>query len=187
MSALAQKLLDVDQFLTWSDAREGKWELHGGVPVAMSPEHARHGGVKAFAATALVNAIGRARAPCGVYVDSLMVRIRSDQAFRPDVLVVCPDPQPDVLAISNPVIVVEVLSPSTADNDHGIKREGYFSLPSVAQYLILDPDRRFAVHHARGAGGAIVKRMRRDGRLRLNPLGLEFAIAELFGYADRGS
>jgi Uma2 family endonuclease len=62
---------------------------------------------------------------------------------EPDALVVCPTPTDiNTMEIPNPVIVVEVLSPSTAANDHGVKLDGYFSLGSVNHYLILDPDRR---------------------------------------------
>ena len=81
----------------------------------------------------------------------MTVRISTRTAFEPDALVVCPVPPGDAVEISNPVIVVEVLSPSTAADDHGIKLDGYFSLPSVAHYLIIDPDRRMMIHHKRGA------------------------------------
>ena len=59
------------------------------------------------------------------------------------------------MEIPNPVIVVEVLSPSTAADDHGVKLDGYFSLRSVEHYLILDSDRRVMIHHKRGQAEAI--------------------------------
>ena len=64
--------------------------------------------------------------------------------------------------IPNPVIVVEVLSPSTAADDHGVKLDGYFRFPAC-HYLILDPDRRVMIHHRRGHAGAIETRVLRDG------------------------
>ena len=66
----------------------------------------------------------------------------------------------------------------------GIKLEGYFSLASLAHYLILDPDRRVVIHHARGREGVIETRILREGRLRLDPPGLEVAVAELFASVD---
>ena len=81
----------------------------------------------------------------------MTVRITGRTAFEPDALVVCPPPTDlQTMEIPNPVIVVEVLSPSTAADDHGLKLDGYFSLPSVQHYLILDPDRRVMIHHRRG-------------------------------------
>jgi len=102
----------------------------------------------------------------------------------PDALVVCPAPPPDDREISDPMIVVEVLSPSTAAFDHGEKLEGYFLLASVAHYLMLDPDRRVMIHHARGRGAVFETRIVREGRLRLEPPGIEIGVAEFFASAD---
>ena len=75
--------------------------------------------------------------------------------------------------------MVEVLSPSTAADDHGVKLDGYFSLPSVEHYLILDPDRRVMIHHKRGAD-AIETRILRDGLVRLDPPGFDAEVAAFF-------
>jgi Uma2 family endonuclease len=96
-------------------------------------------------------------------------------------LVVCgPRAPADALEIDNPVIVVEVLSPSTAAVDHGRKLSGYFSLPSVQHYLILNPDRRAVLHHKRGGGEAIETRVLTDGVARLDPPGFDVAVEALF-------
>ena len=86
----------------------------------------------------------------------------------------------DALVINDPIIVVEVLSPSTAAIDHGRKLSGYFSLPSVEHYLILDPERRVAIHHKRGQGDAIETRVLTDGVAQLDPPGFEVAVEALF-------
>jgi Uma2 family endonuclease len=184
MSARAEKRLNVDEFLAWADGREGKWELHDSVPVLMSPERVRHTATKLDAALALRAAIARASVPCRAYTEGITVRVRENRAFVPDAIVVCPPAPPDDVEISNPLIVVEVLSPSTTGYDHGIKLEGYFSLASLAHYLILDPDRRVVIHHARGREGVIETRILHEGRLRLDPPGFEIAVEELFASAD---
>jgi Uma2 family endonuclease len=70
--------------------------------------------------------------------------------------VICgPRAPANALALDNPIIIVEVLSPSTAAIDPGRKLSGYFSLPSVEHYLILDPEWRVVIHHKRGTGDAI--------------------------------
>jgi Uma2 family endonuclease len=184
MSAIAEKWLDVDEFLSWADGREGKWELHDGVPVAMAPERLRHTASKSDAMFALRTAIDRVGAPCRAYAEGITIRVRENRAFVPDAVVVCPSAPPDKIEISNPLIVVEVLSPSTLAFDHGVKLEGYFSLPSLAHYLILDPDRRVVIHHARGRDDIIETRILHDGSLRLDPPGLEVAVAALFASAD---
>jgi Uma2 family endonuclease len=179
MVDLAEKRLTVHEFLVWAEGREGKWELVDGSLRALSPERVRHTQTKTEAAFALREAVRRAVAPCRAFVDGITLRIRDDRAFVPDAVVVCPPP-PDAVEIDNPLIVVEVLSPPTAALDHGVKLESYFSLASVAHYLILDPDRRVVIHHARG-GDVIETRILRSGALRLTPPGLELDIADLFG------
>ncbi len=182
MSALAEKTLTVDEFLRWSEGKEDRWELHDGAPVAMAPEQLGHTEAKGEAFVALRAAIAAADAPCRAYSEGVTVRIRANKAFMPDVSVVCPPPPSRLnVTISNPLIVVEVLSPSTAAYDHGVKLEGYFSLPSLAHYLILDPDRRVVIHRARGRDGVIETRILHEGSFRLDPPGLQLNVADLFG------
>ena len=180
MSRPAEGLLTVDEFLDWASAREGKFELHDGRPVATSPERVRHAGTKTRTAVAITLAIARAGLPCGAYVDGITVRARRDRAFVPDVLVACPAPPLDVVEIHNPLIVVEVLSPSTEEADHSLKLEAYLALPSLAHYLILDPIRRVVIHHARQDGDHAATRILHAGALRLDPPGLEVAVQDLF-------
>jgi len=189
MSFAALKRLDISAFLAFAEGREGKWELFDGVPVAMPPERIRHTSIKTRAVIALDQAIRVARVACGALTEGATIRIRNDRAFVPDALVVCPPPSDadaDAIVIDNPLIVVEVLSPSTAAVDQGIKLEGYFSLPSLAHYLILDPDRREVTHHKRGQGGGIERRIVNEGAMRLEPPGLDLRVADLFGLEVAG-
>ena len=181
MSQAAQKLMDVDEFLAWAEGREGKWELHDGAAVAMAPEQAFHSRVKTYAGAALLAALRRIGADCGVYTDGLAVQITARRSFVPDLLVTCPPTPPKVVKTTTPLIVVEVLSPSTAGFDHGAKLEGYFSLPSLVHYLLIDPDRRVLILHSRAREGVIETRILREGEARLDPPGLAFDVAEMFG------
>jgi Uma2 family endonuclease len=183
------KLMTVEEFLPWAEGKEGRWELHDGVPVMissaepvmMAPERAAHIRTKFRAAKALDGAVTTADLPCEVFTDGMAIRIDARTTYEPDASVVCgPRAPADAIEIDNPVIVVEVLSPSTAAIDHGRKLSGYFSLPSVQHYLILDPDRGVAIHHKRGSGDAIETRVLTDGVARLDPPGFEVAVEALF-------
>jgi Uma2 family endonuclease len=177
--------MTADEFLHWAEGKEGRWELHDGVPVMMSPERAAHAEAKAEAFVALRESIKGARLPCQVYSDGMAIRIDARTIYEPDVSVVCgPRPPADALALDNPIIVVEVLSPSTAAIDHGRKLSGYFSLPSVQHYLILDPERRVVIHHKRGQGDAIETRVLTNGAARLDAPGFEVAVEALFPPAE---
>jgi Uma2 family endonuclease len=191
MSA-ALKQMTVDEFLSWAEGREGRWELHDGVPVmissaeplTMSPERAAHIRTQFSAAKALDGAVATAGLPCEVFTDGLAIRIDARTTYEPDASVVCgPRRSDETVAIDNPIIVVEVLSPSTAAVDHGRKLSGYFSLPSVQHHLILDPERRVAIHHKRGVGDTIETCVLTDRAARLDPPGFEVAVEALFPQA----
>jgi Uma2 family endonuclease len=101
--------------------------------------------------------------------------------FEPDALVYRGEPlDPDAIAVPAPMIVVEVLSPRTKGIDTGIKRDGYFRLPSVMHYLIVDPKRRRIIHHRRAADDLIETRFAAGGMVDLDPPGLSLPLAALF-------
>jgi len=181
MSTAPKQMMSADEFLLWAQEREGRWELHDGVPVMMSPERVLHGDTKGEAYSALKEAVRRAGLPCKVYPDGVAVRITSDTNYQPDASVSCgARPAPDAQAITDPIIIVEVLSPSTAAIDHGRKLSGYFSLKTVEHYLILDPERRVVIHHKRGASEAIETRVLASGFAKLHPPGFDVEVEALF-------
>jgi Uma2 family endonuclease len=177
----ALKHLTTDEFLLWAEGKDGRWELYDGVPVMMSPERVIHGDTKGEAYVALRDAVRHAGLPCRVYPDGVSVRINAKATYQPDASISCgPRPPAEALAIDNPIVVVEVLSPSTAAVDHGRKLSGYFSLASVEHYLILDPERRVVIHHKRGQGDAIETRVLSEGSAKLDPPGFAVAVEALF-------
>jgi Uma2 family endonuclease len=181
MTALRKPLMSVDEFVPWAERQPGRWELLDGAPVAMSPERVVHGEVKYRVARALDAAIAETRVPFRFVLDSAAVRIDAHSLYRPDALVYCGTPLPgDALEVPNPVVVFEVLSPGNALTDLRDKLQGYFRVPSVQHYLVVDPDKRLVVHHARGEADAIATRLVTDGTLRLDPPGITLAVAELF-------
>jgi len=181
MTALSKQKMRVDDFLAWAAHQPGRWELLDGVPVAMPPERVIHGDLKYRVARALDAAIEQAGIPCRFVLDSAAVRIETYLSYQPDALVYCGHPLPgDALEVPNPVVVVEILSPSNAMKDLRDKLVGYFRVPSIMHYLIVDPDKRLIIHHARGGGDVIATRIVSDKSLRLDPPGIEMAVADIF-------
>ena len=82
--------------------------------------------------------------------------------------------------LTNPRVIVEVLSPSSQHIYASLKLAGYFRLPSVMHYLVVDPDRPSIIHHARATDDSILTRIVRDGVIKLDPPGLEIAIADVY-------
>jgi len=74
-----------------------------------------------------------------------------------------------------------VISPSSAHSDTSAKLIGYFKLPSVRHYLVIDPEARTVTHHSRGPGGKVASATLASGVLQLDPPGLSIALADVFG------
>jgi Uma2 family endonuclease len=171
-----------DEFIAWAlEQPEGRFELDNGVVVAMAPERVTHAIAKGNAFIALRNAIGARGLACQALPDGMSVRVNDRTVYEPDALVRCGPPLPgDTVQIIDPVIVVEVVSPSSRGIDRGVKLAGYFSLPSVRHYLIVDTDMRLVIHHHRGEDGRIEVRILHDGPLTLDPPGLAIEVRDIF-------
>ena len=176
--------MTVDEFLGWTEGREGRWELHEGELVEKTPERPLHSATQRETVLALKGAIRNTGAPCHVTSDGAIVRISPSTAFEPDALVyVSPRQPPDAVEIPAPVIVVEVLSEATAERDQGVEARWLFFR---AERLPLPRSRsRVSDGHASLAGGRRSDRDAHltDGPLRLEPPGLAFFVEELFAPA----
>jgi Uma2 family endonuclease len=166
----------------------GRFERINGIVVmrsganAMAPERASHNQRKFRIAQLLDAAVRAAGLPCEVFTDGMTVEV-GDSDYEPDAVVRCGGKLPDdAIAVPDPLIIVEVLSPSTASIDRALKLTDYFKLPSLRHYLIVWPDTRRIVHHRRAAEGSVETIDVMAGEIRLDPPGVSIAIEAV--YAD---
>ena len=127
-------LQSADDFIAWAINRpEGRrWELAQGQPVAMAPERAAHTRMKLRIARRLEDAVAQAGLPCEVFVDGMAVQVDETTVYEPDVLMRCGASLPDeAVKVTDPMIVVEVVSPSSQSLDSGAKLIDYFRVLSV--------------------------------------------------------
>jgi Uma2 family endonuclease len=179
MSDPAAALMTSDEFIAWAmEQPEGqRYELFAGRVVSMAPERSVHALAKFRMARRLEEAVERDGLACTVYPDGMAVEIDATTIYEPDALVRCrPAVPPDTIKLTDPVIVVEMLSPSTRTRDHGDKLIDYFRLPSVQHYLIARTEDHAIIHHTRNADGSILTRIAREGVLRLDPSGLTVGL-----------
>jgi Uma2 family endonuclease len=171
-----------DKFIAWAaEQPRGRFELAGGQVVAMAPECMAHTRAKFDAAIALRAAIAARGLGCEALIDGPTVRIDEATVYEPDALVRCGPRLPgDTVEAPDPVIVVEVVSPSSRGIDSGAKLMGYFRLPSVRHHLVLDAETRAVVHHRRDERGDIATAILRDRSLSLDPPGLVLQVKDLF-------
>src|SRR5215470_1515103 len=177
MTAATKTRMNVDEYLAWAQSHPGRYELLAGKVVAMSPEGAGHAAVKYAVQTALLAGIRARGLPCYMLPDGMTVRIDETTAYEPDALVYCGTKlSASDIEVPAPIIVVEVLSPSTRRIDASAKLAGYFRVPSVAHYLIVDPNKPLILHHARGSGDTILTHIVTQGTIALDPPGMAVAL-----------
>jgi Uma2 family endonuclease len=173
--------MNVDQYLAWAQSHPGRYELSDGEVIAMSPESAGQAAVKFAVQRALLTGLEARRLPCHVLPDGMTIRVDETTAYEPDALVYCGARlAPSSMEVPNPVVVVEVLSPTTRHIDASAKLAGYFRVRSVAHYLIVDPTKPLVVHHARGSGETILTRVVTQGTIQLDPPGVTVTIADIY-------
>ncbi len=170
-----------EEFRRWCASQgSGRFERVGGQIVAMSPERASHVRVKGRVFNALQRAIREAGVQCEAMPDGVTVET-GDNDYEPDALVNCGPPMgDDEISAPNPVIIVEVLSPSTTGTDTGGKLADYFQVPSVAHYLIVHPTKRSVIHHRRDASVGIETRIVASGQIELDPPGISVMVEEFY-------
>ena len=167
--------LTAGAYLAWEREQETRHELVDGYLYAMTGASLRHEEIAMNLAAALhahlAGGLGR------VYKSDVNVRI-ADDFYYPDITVRCGEKGGDDYAMSDPVVIVEVLSPSTQRYDRGDKRFAYGSLPSLREYVLVSQDAMqvdvFAVEAPalRLTGG--------DERLTLGSLDFSLSLAELY-------
>lgn len=187
MGALPKSTLTAAQFIAWAEQQaEGRYELIDGEVVMMSPETVRYADSKGAIYVALRNAIHDAGLSCRVFPDGVGVVVEKNTVREPDVLVQCEPADPDALTLKAPVIVVEVVSPSSIAVDTGAKKDEYFRIASVRHYLVVDPFNRVVFHHHRdGPDSEIRRTVVSDGVIDLTPPGISVRFDDMFGEVDR--
>ncbi|MEP7352755.1 MAG: Uma2 family endonuclease [Acidobacteriota bacterium] len=142
--------LTEQDYLTLERSADYKSEFVGGEIFAMAGGSARHSRLAGRVFSKLDAQLEGAT--CAPFTSDLRIRTPLGDQFYPDVSVVCgpiknPDGSKDVY--TNPVVIVEVLSPSTANYDRGLKFVLYREIPSLNDYLIFHSDSIHVEHYTR--------------------------------------
>jgi Uma2 family endonuclease len=152
MSTITYPTVTPEEFLVRERAAEYRSEYHGGEVVAMAGATDSH--LRIVRSTVLALGPRLEGGLCEMFFNDCMVRLADDWFVYPDIVVSCggADLQSRRL-LTNPTLVVEVLSPSTARKVRGEKAEAYRAVPSMREYLLLAQDTVRADLYRRGADG----------------------------------
>jgi Uma2 family endonuclease len=188
MSEFAYKRMTVDDFLVWDDGTDTRYELIDGVPVAMAPTYAGH---QIIAGNAIIEIGGalRSRPPCHVRSEAGILKPNSIRNyFQADLAVTCSPHEAGQYAVPNPVVIVEILSPSTEADDRKVKLPVYRSIPSVQEIVLVHSERLYAEVHRRldDTRWQVDLLTEPEDMLRLDSVGYAQPLALLYANVDLG-
>src|SRR5271166_3287239 len=183
--------MTVDEFVVW--AGDGRWQLVDGEPRAMAPANATQGIVQATLAFLLNQHLYTRASPCVVVTaPAIQPRVRSRSNMRvPDLAVTCSPVQAGQIALPDPLLIVEILSPSNeADTWENVWT--HTTIPSVQEVLVLRSASIAADLLRRRADGTWPEEPLQIGRgdtLHLACIGLSVPLAEVYvrTYLARGA
>jgi Uma2 family endonuclease len=148
-----QNKMTAAEFLAWELGQAERHEFVGGEVFAMAGAEDRH-------VTVAMNLAFRLRehlrgSPCRTYMADMRLAIASMGSYLyPDIMVTCSARDASSsLTKSEPTLVVEVLSPSTAEYDRNLKFKHYRSLHSLKEYALIELDSRSVDVYRLGADG----------------------------------
>jgi Uma2 family endonuclease len=144
MAEPAIRRMTLDEFLCWEDGTDTRYELIDGFPQAMAPPAEAHR-ILAVRLVSRIDAKLSSRRPCNAQIEPEVVRRdRADSYYVPDIAVTCQPNEPGRQAMVDPILIVEILSPSTERSDRRLKLPAYQKTESVREILLIDADS----HHA---------------------------------------
>ena len=135
-AAAALSPFTVEQYLAADRAAEQKCEFHDGEMFPIEAASLKH----SFIAANVAGALRLRGGPCRRVIAPVRVRVSPTKFLYPDVFVYCGEPaltDQHADTLTNPKVIVEILSPSTKDYNYGSKFEFYRLLPSFEEYVLI--------------------------------------------------
>lgn len=178
-------LMTVEAFFDWpGDGTETRYDLYEGEPRAMAPASPVHGLIQANAARLFGNHLAAAGRRCPVMTEAALTpRLGADINLRiPDVVVTCAPLGPKDRVVAEPLLIVEVMSPSNERVTQG-NVWSYSSIPSVREILLLRSDRAQAEVATKDADGVwpVCRRIYLAGSsVTLESIGLTAAVEDFY-------
>jgi Uma2 family endonuclease len=188
MAEPAQKPMTLEEFLDWAERQEIPYELVDGIPVPKYPDdgtpYAMAGGsVDHHTIQLNVGSILKARKPAGCRAATdARITLPDGRSRIPDASLGCADQPKGEGILHSPVILAEVLSPTTINIDKGEKFDDYKTIESLREVWFVDSTRRWVTLARRVPEGWLLTEHIGGGAFRSDVLAAELALDEL--YAD---
>lgn len=167
-------------FLAWEEQQPERYERVGGVIRMMTGGTVAHNRITRNCARALESRLQGS--DCEVFTSDIKVVSPEGDVMYPDAVVACGDIPDQATEIHAPVLVVEVLSQSTAARDHGTKRWAYQQIPALKHYMLIDQQQPVVEVASRDHDASWRSVIHRglDDRIELTALAVEISLDEVF-------
>ncbi len=176
--------MTVEEFLDFAELSEERYEYIDGELIPITSAKFNHNVICYNLAVHL--GILLADAECQVLLGQGIGAAKA-RFFMPDVVVVCGEPQTeaDTRILLNPILVVEVTSPSSIDHDRVVKRDFYVSVASINAYLIVDQHRMLAELYTRSETGWNLQTFSQPGdQIPLEALDCRLSLSDIYQRID---
>ncbi len=185
MSALPKRKYTMEEYVELIKTTEEKIEYFDGELFSMAGGKFAHAEIASNVITVLRNRL--ANRPCRAYSGELAVKVPTAPPFRlPDASVACGQPVVQdfhgIDLLVNPVLLVEVLSDSTADYDLGKKFLAYQSIESFREYLVIAQKHSHVMQYTKQTNGLWVRRdfIAIDSEIHLESLDVTIKLREIY-------
>ena len=177
MSNALRKPMTLDEFLAWEERQPLRWEFDGFAPVAMTGGTQEHSTVQANLITGLTNRLRGSR--CRAHGSEFKIEVAGSIRY-PDAFVLCSSSPRGSTVTNQPVVVFEILSPSTSRTDRIVKAREYGNTASIVRYVILEPTAMAATvfTHSNGVWAGVIAEGAID--LDMPEIGISLPLAELY-------
>ncbi len=175
----AERFHTVDEFLAHEGEPDVRYELVDGRIVAMAPPSSEHGRIMLRVGRRLLE---RLRPPCEPIAQAgIVLPARNDVWYEADIAISCSPRSKGSRPVIDPVLVIEILSPSTRSHDRGQKVPDYMTIPSVREILLIDSERRHAILISRVPEGWLTRDIIGEGAVPLETVPGGLTLEEIYG------
>ena len=177
MTNVAEQLVSLDEFLAWEREQPEKHEYAGGVVRMMTGGSLDHSTIASNLRRALSERLRGSS--CRAFGSD--AKVIADGSVRyPDLSVTCTTTRGRDDIVPEPVLVVEVISPSTEREDRGRKKFDYFATPSIRQYAIVEQDQRRVDLYTRTGDSWTDQIIEGDAVLDLSSIGVAVNLTTIY-------
>ncbi len=179
----ARKHVSWEEFLRLDKESEDRLEFLNGEIYALATPSRAHNRVVGSIYVQLQRQLGNS--PCNPYLENFAVRYNNQQVI-PDGLVECGEQDLQQNFSEKPTVVFEVLSPSNARKELGDKLTFYQAIPSIKDYVVIDPLEVRVYHFHRVGGNLVIKPViaHLEGEVVLESIKAILNVKELYAHLE---